>query len=408
VIRWPGGCFASAYRWNQGIGPQHRRTAHPVSIWDQQDVYSFGTDEFIAFCRRVGAEPLIVVNIGTPTWVGEGRSAEFEQELLDWLEYCNGPEDSAWGRVRAANGHPRPYNVRFWEIDNETWHMSAAEYADRVRRVAGLMREQDPTIEVAACGSGGFNLDWNREIIERAADTIDYLSIHHYHLPEDFAAGPGAFERFFRETAELIAASANPDLKLYVSEWNAQSTDWRTGLYCGGLLNGFERCGDIVGMAGPALFLRHVSATEWDNAFINFDHRTWFPAPNYVVMKLWREHYAPSRIAVSGDTEGLDLSATMTADGTDVVVKAVNPTEAAVPLAIRLGTPNSTVDEATLQIIAPGRTDARNTLEAPQSVRPEPGEVSVDGNRVDLTLPPLSAAVLSITRNRGSAATALQ
>ncbi len=91
----------------------------------------------------------------------------------------------------------------------------------------------------------------------------------------------------------MIAKSANPNVKLYMSEWNAQSTDWRTGLYAGGFLNAAERNGDVLGMAGPALFLRHVSARAWDNAFVNFDHRRWFPAPNYVVMKLWRGHYAP-------------------------------------------------------------------------------------------------------------------
>src|SRR5205823_9413225 len=127
-----------------------------------------------------------------------------------------------------------------------------------------------------------------------------YLSIHHYEDPDRFAEGPGVLERFIRETGKLIADSKNPGVKIYDSEWNAQSTDWRTGLYAGGILNVFERCGDLVEIGAPALLLRHVSAREWDNALINFDQCTWFPAPNYVVMKLWRDHYAPERIAVHG------------------------------------------------------------------------------------------------------------
>jgi alpha-N-arabinofuranosidase len=100
-------------------------------------------------------------------------------------------------------------------------------------------------------------------------------------------------------------------LKIYVSEWNAQSTDWRTGLYCGGLLNAFERCGDVLEIGGPALFFRHFSASGWDNAFVNFDHRTWFPAPNYVVMKLWRDHFCPQRIELAGERRELNVVATV-------------------------------------------------------------------------------------------------
>ena len=276
-----------------GIGPQHKRGPHPKTMWDDKEVNSFGTDEFIAMCRRVGAEPLIVVNIGTPAWNGDVLDNDFLQEVLDWMSTATAPADSKWGKVRAANGHPQPYNVTYWEIDNETWHMKAEEYAAWVNRFARAMRKADPSIKLAACGSGGYGdgrngLAWNRVLIDQCADAIDYLSIHHYEGPNRFAEGPLDYERFFRKTGELIAASKNPELKIYVSEWNAQSTDWRTGLYCGGLLNAFERCGDIVEIGGPALFLRHVSASGWDNAFVNFDQRTWFPAPNYVVMKLWR------------------------------------------------------------------------------------------------------------------------
>ncbi len=150
----------------------------------------------------------------------------------------------------------------------------------------------------------------------------------------------------------MIAASKNPKLKIYVSEWNAQSTDWRTGLYCGGLLNAFERCGDVLEIGGPALFLRHVSASAWDNAFVNFDHRTWFPAPNYVVMKLWREHYAPQRIALEGHADPLNVVATSSEDGKTLVVKAVNPSDAAVPVVLKLA--GSAAGEATLHVVAPG------------------------------------------------------
>jgi alpha-N-arabinofuranosidase len=399
VIRWPGGCYASPYRWKDGIGPQHKRGPHPKNMWDDKEVNSFGTDEFVAMCRRVGAEPLLVINIGTPQWNQGVMDNDFLQEALDWIEYCNGPADSKWGRVRAANGHPEPYRVKYWEIDNETWGMGAETYAEWVNRFAPAMRKADPSIKLAACGSagygdGGHGLAWNRVLIERCTDQVDYLSIHHYESPDRYAEGPRAYEAFFRKTGDLIAASKNPKLRIYVSEWNAQSTDWRTGLYCGGLLNAFERCGDMLEIGGPALFLRHVSASGWDNAFVNFDHRTWFPAPNYVVMQLWREHYAPQRIALDGESAPLNAVATKSADGKTLYFKAVNPSDAAVPVVLKLA--GGAAGKATLQVVAPGDLHARNTLEASDVVQPKAAAVQQEGAALRFTLPPISCGVIAI------------
>jgi alpha-N-arabinofuranosidase len=399
IIRWPGGCFASPYRWKDGIGPQHKRRVTPRELWDDLDINSLGTDEFIALCRKVGAEPLIVVNIGTPQWNADAETHDFLQDVLDWIEYCNGPAGSGskWGKVRAANGHPEPYNVKYWEIDNETWGMGVDNYIAAVKKFAPAMRRADRSIRLAACGSGGFNLDWNRRVIEDCAELIDYLSIHHYENPDRFAEGPYNYERFIRQTGEIIAGSKNPELKIYCSEWNAQSTDWRTGLYAGGLLNAFERCGDVFEIGGPALFLRHISATAWDNAFINFDQCSWFPAPNYVVMQLWRQHYAPHRIELEGDDAGLNSVATKSQDGRTVYLKCVNPksSPAEVMLSVADGpAPTS----ATMQMVAPDSLRARNTLDRPEAVRVRPGNVRLEGRRLQFALPPLSAAVVAVER----------
>jgi alpha-N-arabinofuranosidase len=398
VIRWPGGCFASAYRWKAGIGPQAEREIYPIEIWDDQDTNSFGTDEFIAMCRKVGAEPLIVVNIGTEQWNGEADREEFMQDVLDWMEYCNGPADSEWGKVRAANGHPEPYNVKYWEIDNETWHMGAEAYADAVRRYAPKMREAFPSVKLAACGSGGMGSgaeEWNAKILEKCADLIDYLSIHHYEDPNRFAEGPQDYEAFFRGTGEQIASSSNPDVKIYVSEWNAQSTDWRTGLYCGGLLNAFERCGDILEIGGPALFLRHQSASAWDNAFINFDQSGWFPAPNYVVMKLWQEHYHPNLLSLEGQTGSLNCSASAEEDGGRMAVKMVNPAGEAVAVMLNVAGERP-IRSAALKLVHADELSARNTLGDPDAIKAVPSPIRRIGRTVEYTMPAWSAGVLDI------------
>ncbi|MBL7154205.1 MAG: DUF1080 domain-containing protein [Phycisphaerae bacterium] len=400
IIRWPGGCFASSYQWKDGIGLQHKRLPHPREIWDDLDVYSFGTDEFVGMCRAVGAEPLIVANIGSKNWNSDADTHDYTQDILDWIEYCNGPAGSKWGKVRAANGHRKPYNVKFWEIDNETWHIPAAQYAEKVLKLAPLMKKVDPSITLLACGSGGMGssnsngMPYNRTVIERCADVLDYISIHHYENPDRFKDGPRNYEAFFRELGGIIESSSNPNLKIYVSEWNAQSTDWRTGLYCAGILNAFEKCSDILTMGGPALFLRHTSAKSWDNAFINFDNRTWFPAPNYVVMKLWREHYAPLRLQLTGEPGPLNGVATRSKDGASLYYKVVNPSDQLVPVVLTVeGRPIARVG---MQLVAADSLQARNTLDEPTRIRPVPAEAKTDGKSVRFEVPAFSAAVVSV------------
>jgi len=118
-IRWPGGYYSELYRWKDGIGPQHERGAFPVEAWNDRDVNSFGIDEFMTLCNRLNAEPIIVINTGHR--YSTSPQTQYIEEAKHWLEYCNGPATSTWGAVRTANGHPEPYNVKYWEMGNEIW-----------------------------------------------------------------------------------------------------------------------------------------------------------------------------------------------------------------------------------------------------------------------------------------------
>jgi alpha-N-arabinofuranosidase len=394
VIRWPGGSFISGYRWKDTIGPQNKRTGKSVAQWDELDPLAFGIDEFMSLCRRVGAEPIVVINTGARNPASD--RPQYIQDARDLVEYCNGPATTKWGKVRAANGHPDPYGVKYWELDNEIWSMKADDYIELIRQFVPAMKQMDPGIKTIACGSGGLGARWGDgdvAVIEKAADLVDYLSIHHYESADHYADGPAKAEAYFRTLGDLIAKSKNPGLKLFMSEWNAQSTDWRTGLYAGGILNAFQRSGTVT-MATPALWLRHVSAPAWDNAFINFDSRTWFPAPNYVVMKLYRDHYAPQSLNVEGAGMGLSADAAKTADGKRVVVKLVNASDAARSVAVELG--SFAAGTASLSIVAPDNLNARNTMEHPDMIRPVAGKVAVEGSTVRLSLPRWSVGVLEV------------
>jgi alpha-N-arabinofuranosidase len=312
------------------------------------------------------------------------------------VQYCNGPASSTWGAKRAANGHPQPYNVKYWEIDNETWAAGSAAYSDKVQAFVPGMKAVDPNIKIIACGGSGYDQSWNQDVINACANIIDYISIHHYESASNYQSGPPSFEAHIAQLGDIIAASSNPNIKIDMSEWNAQSTDWRTGLYAGGMLNGFERNSDVFEIGGPALFLRHTSATAWDNAFINFDHTGWFPAPNYVVMKLWRDNYAPYRIDMTGPVGNLNAIATKSADGSKIYFKVVNPTNQNVPVKLIISD-TFDVGSASLKLVAPGSLSARNTLEDPDVVHAEDAYVGLNNQAIRFTMPQLSAGVVKVS-----------
>jgi len=175
ILRWPGGNFASGYHWQWGIGPVDERPTVPNTAWEGLEFNLFGTDEFIAFCRAVGCEPLICINAGDGT----------PEEAAAWVEYCNGSPDTPMGRLRAQNGHPEPYNVRFWEIGNELygrWQVfwtTPDGYLDRYLRFREAMMKVDPNIYVLACGYGNEPLsDWNMRLIEGAREKLKCITDH--------------------------------------------------------------------------------------------------------------------------------------------------------------------------------------------------------------------------------------
>lgn len=395
-IRWPGGCFASQYIWKSGIGPRDKRLIHTGEIWEDRDTNQYGTDEFMRMCEIVGAEPILVLN----THAGVSNA-------MEWLEYCMGDETTPWGKVRAANGHPKPYHLPVLEIDNEAWNMGQKGYAAVVEKFSPEIRAKYPQVLVSACGGYGYEEEehgerknWNKGLIALASKSFDFISPHYYNgmgPALDYKNDPRRYEASMALLGEVIRASENPAMKVYVSEWNPMTTDWRTGLYAGGILNGFERQADVVTMSCPALWLRRTWAQSWDNALINHDHRTWFPAPNYVVMKLWREHFAPDLLALEGPERPLNLTATRAADGSRIFLKIVNPEKNAVTA--RFEMKGSFVSgRASMLIVAPGAENARNTLDCPNNIQAVPHDIQRDGGALVITMPPLSAGAVTIAK----------
>jgi alpha-N-arabinofuranosidase len=175
ILRWPGGNFVSSYHWRDGVGPIEQRPTLPNYAWGQQENNFFGTDEFIAFCRAVGCEPMICVNAGSGT----------PAEAAQWIEYCNGDAQTPMGKLRAANGNPKPYHVKHWEVGNELWgnwqyHWTTADgYVDRYRQFVKVMLAADPAIKLYACGAPVlWGKRWNDTLIAGAHDLLQATTDH--------------------------------------------------------------------------------------------------------------------------------------------------------------------------------------------------------------------------------------
>jgi alpha-N-arabinofuranosidase len=397
-IRWPGGYFSELYRWKDGIGPQYERVVYPVEAWNDRDVNSFGTDEFMTLCRRLNAEPIIVINPGHR--YSASPQAQYIEEARQWLEYCNGPATSTWGAVRAANGHPEPYNVKYWEMGNEIWlTRSASEYVNFLKAFVPALKAVDSSIVIIACGGSDFDLNWDKTIISQCADLIDYISPHHYEGIENYRTGVINYENHTKDLAGVIAASANPNIKIDMSEWNVWSgLDWRSGLYAGGMLTMFERQGEYMHIASPALFLRHSSATDWNNALVNFNNSNWFPGSNYVTMKFWHDHYAPNFLEATGSNSNLNVSATRTEDGKEIYFKVINTSSTTIPVALDI-TGSFTPLSARLEQIAPAGLSAINSMTAPDNIHVEEGNVTIDNRRVNFTIPKYGAVIVTVSQD---------
>src|SRR5262249_17897931 len=175
ILRWPGGNFVSGYHWLDGVGPKDARPRRSELAWLAEESNRFGTDEFIAYCRAIDAEPYICVNMGSGTM----------DEAQAWVEYCNGTGNTSWADLRRQHGHPEPHRVRYWGLGNElygSWQIgasSAEDYVKRARHFATLMKRTDPSIQLVACGKDGVS-DWDAVVLDGLADLVDFHSIHLY------------------------------------------------------------------------------------------------------------------------------------------------------------------------------------------------------------------------------------
>jgi hypothetical protein len=339
LMRW-GGCFCSYYRWKEGVGPIAQRKPMLNQLWGGIYNNQVGTHEFVDFCRRVGADPLIVVNFesdGRKYWAvsprGDIRSGD-AKEAGEWVDYCNNPSNA----LRRQHGVKEPYGVKLWQIGNETSYDSDSFDVDTAAKktleFAKAMRKADPTIEIIGWGDS----HWAGRMAEIAGQELQYLAFHNGFNPggEDsplrgieYRKDPDKTWKYLMKACKTQEEAIDV-MRQQVAKYNIPIaltechfilpgrnrcevlSTWAAGVANARILNVHERNGDLLKIATLADFC----GTRWQNNAIMIPVPTGksFMMPVAMVMSLYRKHSGRESVEVTATPDGLDVVASRTGD----------------------------------------------------------------------------------------------
>jgi alpha-N-arabinofuranosidase len=332
IYRWPGGNFVSGYNWRDGIGPRDKRPPRKNPAWKGVEHNDVGIHEYMELMELIGSEPFVSVNTGLGT----------VEEVAEEVQYFNGAADTPMGKLRAQNGHPKPYKVEWWAVGNEmfgSWqlgHMPLEEYVKKHNRVAEAMWNVDKSIKLIGVGDVG---RWDETMLKVCSNYMNLISEHIYckdkkdvvehakQLSQEIIRKADAHRKYRKEIPEL----AGKDIRIAMDEWNF----WYGNYIYGELgvryhqkdalgaaigLHEYFRNSDIYFMANYAQTVNVIGAiktTMTDSAF----------ETTGLVLKLYRNHFGAIPVAVSGNAAPLDVSAAWTTDKKTMTVGVVNPTQ---------------------------------------------------------------------------------
>ncbi|HWX20500.1 MAG TPA: alpha-L-arabinofuranosidase C-terminal domain-containing protein [Candidatus Binatia bacterium] len=276
-VRFPGGCWvegdtmALAYRWKQTVGdPSERRTQY--NIWKYQATHGIGFHEYLQLCEDLGAEPLFVINCGMShkETVPLDKMPEFVQDALDAIEYANGPMTSTWGALRAKNGHPAPFHLRYMEIGNEN---GGRAYYERYPLFYDAIKAKYPEMHLVADEWHGIPRNHPVELVDE----------HYYSSPEFFINNAGKYDTYDRAGH-----------KVYVGEYavtqGCGQGNLRAAIGEAAFMTGMERNSDVVQMASYAPLFANVNYKKWNPDLIDFDSSRVYGLPSYYVQKMFGEN----------------------------------------------------------------------------------------------------------------------
>jgi alpha-N-arabinofuranosidase len=390
IIRF-GGSTTEGFEWTDTIGDPARRVPF-TTVWGGLEPGNAGLEEFVQLCRWVGAEPLVCIRFS-------GRTP---QQAAEQVQYFNGPADSLMGRLRAQNGHPQPYGVKYWQVGNE---LGDEAYQKGLASFCQAMKAVDPGIKLmAAFPSPG--------LLKQAGQVIDYICPHHYGC-HNLAAMEDDVNKCRRWISEN--APGRP-IRLGITEWNTTAGDWGLGramlwtldnaLACSRYHNFMHRHCDMIEIAN-----RSNLTDSFCSGIIQPNGTTLFKTPTYYAQQLYATHAGQRPLLIRFDAglpsdQALDWSATLSADGRTLTLFAVNQTTEAHDRTIdltALAPLDKSVRVRTLaDTTGAGERDDANSWREPDRIRTRPGKATLAGSKLVYRFPPLSLVVLKAQRGPGA------
>ena len=375
IIRF-GGSSLIFYDWRIGVGPRDQRAPFENHPWGNREENDVGLHEFLQFCELVDAEPLICLN---------SNSATVEQ-ILEEIEYCNGPADSTWGRVRAAMGHPAPFNARYWQIGNE---QSGEEYEQRMVEYARAIRARHPQLTLLA----SYPSD---NILLNLSDEIDYICPHYYD-----PYGPAVENDLLSLIDKIRGQARNKQLGIAVTEWNHTGGHWGwarawlltlyNALNAARMFNLYQRHGDIVHIAN-----RSNMTNSCNSGTIQTSASGLYFTPTYYAQSAYANFSGDRALRVQmapGDI--LDVAATTRRPDGEVALFVVNVTGE--PQVRQVHAPLGEArqsDQWKVWTLAGPSLDAVNSFLEKTRVAPSESMVRAGGAELDFEFLPYSLTVL--------------
>jgi alpha-N-arabinofuranosidase len=431
-VRWPGGCYADEYHWQDGVGPASKRRPQANFNWGGViESNQFGTDEFMDFVDQIGSEAYISVNVGSGT----------VKEAADWMQYMTADAATGWGSERAANGHPAPYRVSMLGLGNESWdcggHMSAGEYSFQLKKFAKFVHnwnKQQPMQKVAVGPGGPKTTDYTDAVMKTWQENTDWdwslegMSLHSYTLGTWPPSWPATgfvekdYARVLQETLkmdELIQTNSaimdryDPQKKvsLVVDEWGAWYAPTK-GSNPGFLQQQNSQRDAVLAALNLNIFSRHADRVRNSNiaqmvnvlqAMILTDGPKMVLTPTYHVFRMYVPFQGATTFPVKYtageyrvdelELPRIDLIAARTQQGKIAVAVTNLDAQRAATVEVELAGVNA--KRAAGETLSAPKVDSVNTYESPRTVAPKAIDLPVRNGRLTLTVPPASVTVVT-------------
>ena len=416
-MRFPGGCvvhgggdgFWNTYRWKNTIGPRHKRVQQK-NTWGYHQSMGLGYYEYFQFCEDLNMEPVPILSCGVSCqgtnggwnmWPKQAQDVapmsemdEWVQDALDLIEWANGdPAKSKWAKMRADQGHPKPFNLKYLGLGNE--EKISPEFIERFKYLYEKVTKAHPEIViVGTAGPGSHPENPDYEAGWKLADELGMPIIdEHYYEPNKYFLSSRQYDKYPRDRKT----------KVYLGEYAAKDKKLTDALAEGLYLLHVERNGDVVCMTSYAPLFARKNATNWNPDLIYFDNERPFLTCSYYVQQMFGksagQYYYGDCVKFDGDANGVQQPQQDVHYGQSVVlnvktrklyVKLVNATDDEKEADINLS--RFPLKKQAVKTILTGAPDAENNFDQ-QPIAPKTETIKAQ-KKFDIDLPPYSMVML--------------